>query len=325
SATTFTFTHPLTFVGPSSHVLRVWLRAPGDRNAFNDTLTIALRVVAGQPMALPSVESFTGQAVCPVASTLASCPSNCNLTGSAGWRNAANGLTDDIDWQAFTAATPSSGTGPDRDHTSGTGPYLYLEATQCLSKTGVLVSPCYDLTGLTQPEFSFWDHMSGGQMGRLHLDVLADGRWQLDVMPVLQGHQGTGWLPRTVSLAAYSGRTVVLRLRGTTGTGVTSDIGLDDLSVHPNPPTGIAAALTGGQVSLYPNPTAGAVRLTRPEEAKEKLTVRVLDALGRQVLTSEMTGSELSLPLDRLPEGPYFIRLTGEATSTVKAVLRVRE
>lgn len=51
--------------------------------------------------------------------------------------------TDNFDWSLTDISTPTVGTGPDRDHTSGTGCYIYIE-TSTPQKPG-------DVADLTSP------------------------------------------------------------------------------------------------------------------------------------------------------------------------------
>jgi len=84
---------------------------------------------------------------------------------------------DDIDWTRDSGGTPSSGTGPTVDHTTGTasGFYLYTESstngTGFPNKTALLESPCIDLIGTTDATLSFWYHMVGSAMGTLYAEV----------------------------------------------------------------------------------------------------------------------------------------------------------
>lgn len=207
-------------------VIRAALRmVPGDGNVFNDTLEANLEIE--QIFATPFFEDFEG--VDP------------GVAGAVppGWRNEPD---DDLDWDPNSGTTPSSGTGPAFDHTTGTasGVYMYTEATgPSAGDEAHLTTPYLDLTGLSSPMLSFWFHMYGAAMGEIHVDVLSGGVWHNDVMTPLIGQYQTSetdpWLEATASLAAFAGSTIKIRFRGIIGSGFTSDASIDDVFIGDPP------------------------------------------------------------------------------------------
>ncbi|MCD4736691.1 MAG: hypothetical protein K8R53_11650, partial [Bacteroidales bacterium] len=155
---------------------------------------------------------------------------------SGGWPYAWNNVTgDDIDWTMHSGGTPSSNTGPSGDHTTGSGYYIYTEASSpnYPGMSAYMETPVFDLTGVTNPTMIFWYHMYGAAMGDLHLDALVGGVWQNDVMLVLSGNMGNQWNMQIVDLSSYTS-TVKFRFRGITGTSYTSDMAIDDFEIIEN-------------------------------------------------------------------------------------------
>ena len=175
-------------------------------------------------------EDFEALTLCGTASDCGG--TICSLAGSQ-WANLVNGVEDDFDFRLDEGGTPSANTGPTADFAPGTatGNYLYVESSSCFGRRGVLQSACIDLDQAY--DFTFAYHMSGVDMGELHLDIAINGAWQADVTPAIVGDQGTAWATRTVDLSAYTGSPVKLRFRAITGPGFTSDIALDDLRFTP--------------------------------------------------------------------------------------------
>jgi hypothetical protein len=138
---------------------------------------------------------------------------------------------DDIDWSSGEESTPSGSTGP--SGASAGRVYLYTEASSpnYPGKVAKLDSIRLNLEAAV-PGLSFDYHMYGAKMGMLAVDVY-DGTWHLDVWSRTgQQHAGetNGWTSAHVDLTAYAGkRDVVLRLRGTTGSGYTSDMAIDNI------------------------------------------------------------------------------------------------
>ena len=181
-------------------------------------------------------------------STPVSCTSTINTypytegfegSGSGGlgaWIQAAG---DDGNWTNRSGGTPSGSTGPSAA-TEGSY-YMFTEATFSLSpgspnKTAFLDSPCFDLTGLLNPDFNFSYHMYGADMGTLRVRVSTDnGATFTDIGWSRTGQQNSGhtdpWLSATINLAAYIGQTIVLRFHGLTGSGYRSDMAIDGISL----------------------------------------------------------------------------------------------
>ena len=78
-------------------------------------------------------------------------------------------------WIIDAGGTPSGGTGPLVDNTTGTpaGFYIYTEATGgAAGDQGVLLTRQLDLSSLTNPVVEFNYHMFGAGIGSLDLEVV---------------------------------------------------------------------------------------------------------------------------------------------------------
>jgi PKD repeat protein len=216
--------------------LKVWVAVSADPIPQNDTATVSFEVFANQ--SLPFSDDFESYTNCFTGSDCGG--TTCDLGN--GWINATNGVDDNIDWRVDFGGTPSNGTGPSVDHNPGTasGNYLYLEASGgCTNQTALLMSPCIDLTTATNPYFSVWYHMDGANMGSLHVDIFSNGAWTNDIVPAITGSQGNAWQEIQTNLSSYIGQVVIIRLRGVTGGGFSSDLAIDDFNIFDfnQPPT----------------------------------------------------------------------------------------
>jgi len=176
----------------------------------------------------PYVEDFEGEELCDTDCAIA-----CPLSGN--WTNAD---TDDhMDWIVDEYNTPSNSTGPTYDHNPGTsdGNYLYTEASSCENSTAVLYSPCFDLAGLENPELHFWYSMYGSSMGSLELKISSDPYDTWDTLWSLSGDQGNDWLRAVVELDGYLEQSVRFQFVGTTGSGINSDMAIDDILLRDKP------------------------------------------------------------------------------------------
>ncbi|GAA4237319.1 hypothetical protein GCM10022291_23840 [Postechiella marina] len=144
--------------------------------------------------------------------------------------------TDNFNWSVNSGGTFSNFTGP--NSAAGGTYYIYIETSSPRVNGHVanLESPCFNLTGLSNPEFTFSYHMYGSTTGSLNLDVSTDGGTTYPTNIWTQSGQvqtsnGAAWSTTTVNLSAYIGQTIKLRLRGIRGTNYTGDISVDEISL----------------------------------------------------------------------------------------------
>ncbi len=153
-----------------------------------------------------------------------------------GWTQVGG---DDGNWVRDANGTPSGNTGPS-SAVDGSF-YMFLEASTNNSPgqigpnaTAILESPCFDLSNETTATFNFQNHMFGGNIGSLSLEVSTDLGNSWTSLWNLSGTQGNQWNQVSVNLDAYVGQSINLRFVGITGSSWRSDIAIDDLELITN-------------------------------------------------------------------------------------------
>lgn len=316
-----TFATPMTVSVPGDYVLSVWTHLPNDQFPFNDTLTQLVRVGVFPLLAVPFLETFESFTIC-------SSNNGCALEVCAlqnGWMNPTNDLFDKTDWITYRGTTPSLSTGPVGDHTLGnaSGKYLYVEATSCFNERAELISPCIDLTNATLPVLTFWYHMSGASMGSLRLDVLSEGVWHINQMPVLQGNQGGVWLNRLVPLDQFTGKIINLRFVGVVGTNYTSDICLDDIGMVET--VGINEHQISQSLVVSPNPANQQVTVSGVWPENRQVRIELLTIQGQvinamtETAASGMFASQMDL--SQVAAGMYIVRISGEGVVQTRKLM----
>ena len=223
----FTQKIPSTQIG--NHSLNVWVNQIGDQATFNDSMSFLLDVVPSTSANLPYFQNFDNFSTCEVGNI---CDAECTL--SSGWYNDSNQLSDDADWIVHRGATVTTETGPttDQNTNSDLGKYLYLEGSGgCIEKESYLLSPCFDLSSAAQPIFSFWYHMKGVDIGRLHVDLFDGFNWFYNITPTFTGQQGNDWQEVEIDLSAFATKIINIRFRGVTGSGYLTDIAIDNVAL----------------------------------------------------------------------------------------------
>ncbi|MCH8147332.1 MAG: S8 family serine peptidase, partial [Planctomycetes bacterium] len=145
------------------------------------------------------------------------------------WSNVGG---DVFNWTRDSGGTPSVGTGPSGDHTTGTGWYMYIETSspRVAGDTAILEGPCFHLGGVSGADLSFWYHMHGTSIGTLNVDVSTDCSAWTNVW-TLSGAQGNVWTQATVNLDTYAGTTIKVRFVGVRGSSWSGDITIDDIAL----------------------------------------------------------------------------------------------
>ncbi|KAJ8022862.1 MAM and LDL-receptor class A domain-containing protein 2 [Holothuria leucospilota] len=155
---------------------------------------------------------------------------NCTFDyGTCGYSQMAE---DDFDWTRHQGATPSSGTGPSGDHTTGTGYYMYIEATsRAVNSTARLISSPQGATNDQGLCLSFFYHMYGATINTLNVYLSSGGT---EGLIFTRSHNlGNTWWRAAVPLR--SSLTWRIIFEGRKGTDYTGDIAIDDVSIIPGP------------------------------------------------------------------------------------------
>ncbi|KAL5006371.1 hypothetical protein ScPMuIL_015177 [Solemya velum] len=152
-----------------------------------------------------------------------------NCTFESNWCDYFNGKGGDFNWARTNMSTPTAGTGPDRDHTTGTGYYIYMETSQRRRGQKALLT-----TGLQKPTdsggvcFSFWYHMFGVNVNTLNIYFQpTHGKQQL--IWTRSDNHGNIW--KLGHAAVHSQTPYQIIIEGTVGSMWLGDIALDDILV----------------------------------------------------------------------------------------------
>jgi hypothetical protein len=146
-------------------------------------------------------------------------------------------------WSVRTGQTGTFGTGPDGDHTTGQGKYLYTEASQGnQGNATILITPCLKLDNLSHAAAEFYYHKFGAHMGNLRVDI-DTGAGFLNNLGVIgvnlitgSTHRGIAdpWDKAFINLDPYLGKYVRIRFVGTKNNSAANDRGdmaIDDIKI----------------------------------------------------------------------------------------------
>jgi len=318
----YIFTVPVDLSIIGNHSLTAWISYLSDGNRYNDTLVSMINTTQGVTISTDTIEDME-------SFTLCNTQSNCEATICPlenGWINVINYEGDDIDWRTNSGQTPSNNTGPSYDHTLGnsSGKYIYLEPSgDCNYKEAKLISPCIDLTNNPNPIIEFWYHMNGNHMGVLHLDILSNQSWDLDVMVPLTGNNGNVWIQKTIDLSAYSGQIINIRFRGITGSYYQSDMALDDINITRL--TGIQEESVESNIQLYPNPGNGVFHLSFNDLEANNIEILLSDPSGRILYNHKLkdvtNNFKTTLDLSGFAPGVYFVNLKSDGFTHTRRII----
>ncbi|CAH1788337.1 unnamed protein product [Owenia fusiformis] len=140
---------------------------------------------------------------------------------------------DQQDFTRRSGPTGTSGTGPDRDHTSGSGSYIYLEATdQGRGDSAKLITP--EFAGGRAYTVSYYAHMKGLHVGTLTLFQVTNTLSRELVKS--EGPQGDDWVQLTTEVEPNGPFKLMFEAKlknADAGQRWSSDIAIDDVTVTP--------------------------------------------------------------------------------------------
>ncbi len=188
------------------------------------------------PVSAPFIENFDGTTWIQGTTGGGAAPG----TLAACWR--AN-PSNDFTFTPGQNGTPSNNTGPDADHTSGTGQFLYSETYYNFAgynpNETSLSTPLVDLTLSLLPELKFYYHMFGGDITSMDVRVFNGSSWTSVL--TLTGEQNSSsadpWIEAIVDLSAFAGDTIKVEFKVVKAIGVSllADVAIDDLSIDEAP------------------------------------------------------------------------------------------
>ena len=133
------------------------------------------------------------------------------------------------DWYLMQGPTSSINTGPQGDHTTGSGIYFYVESSSpnYPNQVFTVYTPTFDVSATPGKVLSFWYHMYGAAMGDLEIAVISNGVYT--PIDTISGNQGNQWNFAYHPITAVN--SFKIAFKATTGALYTSDICIDDIMV----------------------------------------------------------------------------------------------
>lgn len=135
-------------------------------------------------------------------------------------------------WQIQSSGTPTLNTGPNLDHTGGSGNFIYTLATGLQdNEVARLVSPVVSSQD-SDLCVSFWYHMYGSHIGTLHIKQrkqTEDGAADI-LLWTVSGHQGNRWREGRV-LVPRTRKPYQVVIEGLVQRKSWGDIAVDDIKV----------------------------------------------------------------------------------------------
>ncbi|MCA9319873.1 MAG: hypothetical protein KDB53_04015 [Planctomycetes bacterium] len=299
----FSFATPADLSAAGPHTVVVTASLSLDAYALNDSLskTVTSNPPASAISTFPYLETFDTFGA-----------TNGGTTVPPGWSNDPNdagGSALNGDWIARNASLPTTTTGPTADHTTGVpgaGFYYSIEDTGNFTSVN-LISPCIDLSPLSNPFLTFWLHSKNGSnpvtnfANNFEVDVISyPGSVVTTNVFGTVGHIGDNWTIQGGNLNAFAGQVVQFVFRGQSSAGSSvHDICIDDVRVF----DGVAGT---GQA---PQPGLAVLDINN---AVDGFGLPVASGNNGIFSTTVTVGSLLSMSIEGAPSQPILL-ITGPA------------
>ena len=225
----FTATADLSAPGINDIVIVVSQASPLDSNAVNDTIFAQIET-KNIISTFPYFQNFDGPNWVQTPQTFPIGAGTVTLPD--GWENIQGEAPQD--WAIWSGGSGFN-TGPTGDHTTGSDQYLLVDDSFPGNNDSVIVvTPCFDVSALNSPKFSFWYHSNNpntpNDENELHVDLFFNGSIIYDIIPPI-AHKDNNWNLVEIDLFQYIG-TISVRFRVNNNNNFGNhDIAIDDVGL----------------------------------------------------------------------------------------------
>lgn len=198
-----------------------------------------------------------------------------------------------------------------------------------------LFSLTWDMSTYTNPLITYWRWYSNDQGATPETDF-----WQT----AISNDNGATWVPVeninvpdhswrrfAVKVTDYVTPTATVKMRfiaEDANAGSLVEAALDDYEIWDAEPTGINNTEAQNLFSVFPNPAKNQLVLNYNMKTADKLTVSIIDKLGRVVLTQKCDGSfgtgTKVIKLNSIAEGMYTLNVSGNKSSFNKKITVIK-
>ncbi len=254
-----------------------------------------------------------------------------------------NASIPNVDWSIYNADAGQAWAQTSLAATTGTKSARLQNFSNSNDQTiDDLISPTIDLSAITNPTFTFkvaYAQKSSTTIDKLQVYLSSDcgQNWTqrylktgaaLATAPITTASftpNSTQWRQETVNLSGFTTfANVMFRFRFTSNLG--NNIYLDDINILG--PTGINGSnVFQRAIFVFPNPSNGSATVSFSLEAREKVSLKMYDVLGKEQLeiaAGDMDAGEHQLLVNTssLSKGVYFLKLsTGDSFSTTRLMV----
>lgn len=201
------------------------------------------------------------------------------------------------------------------------------------TNTAKLVTPAIDVSGATNPGFSFdvnvgyWTHdaltvlISGDYTGDVYTATWDDvtSNFTIPQEPT-DGYGEFAWAgSMDIDVSTYTGTIhIAFQYDGDYDNGETTTIQVDNVVVQEDLTS--VNDIEAGNVSVFPNPTYGDITVSSESTLE---SVEVLNVIGQKVISRSLSSNRATISAESLNSGVYFVRTVDvEGKSSITKLIK---
>lgn len=200
---------------------------------------------------------------------------------------------------------------------------LFLTGSSAIADSWVFTK-CLDVTAGETYRVTYWTRTNTGFNGGMSVSVGATNSAAgmtagTEIKAFTANTADATWRKDSADYTPSASGTVYFGFRGQgTAAGSGTNVRLDNINIFKTTTVGVSELATSNEVSIFPNPSTGIFTV---KALDNNSTVEVYNIVGERMLSSKLVNGNNTINMSNMSVGTYFFKVTSNGEVTTKKVV----